>query len=189
MAQGGLLHCESWPTLSRHCRTHPTWLWAPWEPDNKWPAGQVKRETEWEYLSGQHNEVHFSWNKGNQQTKGFIYRAVATADKNFIFLNLAKDMQPYKKILKWQTSWDFVSVCVFPFIICICFCVTCDIVHIVHHSYLGVGPHLRGQTLDMDSTAFGSLISAQVPDVIFVMMGPGNWWNLGHGWQGRWKDW
>ena len=124
MAQGGLLHCESWPTLSRHCRTQPTWLWAPWEPDNKWPAGQVKRETEWEYLSGQHNEVHFSWNKGNQQTKGFIYRAVATADKNFIFLNLAKDMQPYKKILKWQTSWDFVSVCLFPFIICICFCVT-----------------------------------------------------------------
>ena len=44
-----------------------------------------------------------------------------------------------------------------------------------HNSYLGVGPHLRGQTLDMDSTAFGSLISAQVPDVIFVMMGPGNW--------------
>ena len=42
------------------------------------------------------------------------------------------------------------------------------------NSYLGVGPHLRGQTLDMDSTAFGSLISAQVPDVIFVMMGPGN---------------
>ena len=57
------------------------------------------------------------------------------------------------------------------------------------NSYLGVGPHLRGQTLDMDSTAFGSLISAQVPEVIFEMMGPGNCWNMSHKWQGGLKDW
>ena len=26
MAQGGLEHCESWPTLSRHCNTHLKYL-------------------------------------------------------------------------------------------------------------------------------------------------------------------
>ena len=70
---------------------------------------------------------------------------------------------------------DFKVTNIVRFCFRLCISIPYLYLFLCHNSYLGVGPHLRGQTLDMDSTAFGSLISAQVPDVIFVMMGPGNW--------------
>ena len=96
MAQGGLLHCESWPTLSRHCRTQPTWSWTPWEPDNKWPAGQVKRETEWEY---QGNIMKYTFHGTKETNKQRVLFTVPSPPQTRIlyFSILRKTCSPTKR--------------------------------------------------------------------------------------------